>query len=170
MEKKKLSFTNIYMDPFNVPQKYIPKVLTQKDKKKQKRSLKKSRKLYKKGIYYSRPKVKSFKSKKSNHINNARKMYKIEKILPSRELSKKTKCSKKALEQIVSKGRGAYYSSGSRPNQTAESWGRARLASAITGGYSSAIDYHILKKGCKPKSKVLKMARKTCKIKKRKCI
>ena len=67
------------------------------------------------------------------------------------------------LEQIVNKGRGAYYSSGSRPNQTAESWGLARLASAVTGGNASIVDYHILKSGCKKTSKALKLANKTCK-------
>jgi hypothetical protein len=41
-----------------VPRKYIPKRLTKKDKKKQSRELKKSRKAYKKGKYYTRKKVK----------------------------------------------------------------------------------------------------------------
>ena len=67
-------------------------------------------------------------------------------------------CSIQGLRQIVKKGQGAYYSSGSRPNQTAHSWGRARLASAITGGKSSQIDYHILKKSCKKGSKALRLA------------
>ena len=49
----------------------------------------------------------------------------------------------KALKHITKKGRGAYYSSGSRPNQTAQSWARARLASALTGGNASAVDYYI---------------------------
>ena len=72
------------------------------------------------------------------------------------------------LEKIANKGRGAYYSSGSRPNQTAESWAMARLASAITGGNSSIVDYNLLESGCKKNSKALKMARKTCK-KQNKC-
>ena len=55
---------------------------------------------------------------------------------------------------------GAYYSSGSRPNQTAESWGIARLASAITSGKSAVIDYHLLEEGCKKNSKALKLAKK----------
>ena len=33
----------------------------------------------------------------------------------------KTKCSLKGLKQIVKKGQGAYYSSGSRPSQTGHS-------------------------------------------------
>ena len=60
----------------------------------------------------------------------------------------------------MNKGRGAYYSSGSRPNQSAESWGLARLASAITGGNASKIDYGILESGCKPNSPALLLAQK----------
>ena len=157
------------MDLLKVPKRYIPDVLSKKDKKKQKKSLRKSRKLYKKGKYYSRPKVKSFKSRKSNHLKRAEKLYNVDKIKPSKELVKQTKCTKKALEKIVSKGRGAYFSSGSRPNQTAESWGLARLASSISGGNASIVDYHILTEGCKPGSKALKLARKTCKKQNKKC-
>tara|TARA_R100000231_G_scaffold112533_1_gene83426 strand:+ start:179 stop:601 length:423 start_codon:yes stop_codon:yes gene_type:complete len=46
-------------------------------------------------------------------------------------------------EKIINKGRGAYFSSGSRPNQTPESWGLARLASVILGGPSRRIDKSI---------------------------
>ena len=65
----------------NVPAIYVPKGLSKKDRKIQKRELKKSRKMYKGKKYYTRKKVKSFKSKVSPHILKARKMYKIEKIL-----------------------------------------------------------------------------------------
>ena len=157
------------MDPLNVPQRYIPKGLSEKDTKKQKKYLRKSRKMYKKGKYYERPKVKTFKSRKSNHLKRAEKLYNVKKIAPTEELARKTKCKRSALEKIVNKGRGAYYSSGSRPNQTGESWGLARLASAISGGNASISDYHVLKDGCKPSSKVLKLARKTCKKKNRNC-
>ena len=142
----------------SIPERYIPQVLSKSDSIKQKANIKKSRKLYRKGVYYQRPKVKSFKSKKSRHLEHARELYKIQNIIPSRELAIKTKCSQKALEKIVNKGRGAYYSSGSRPNQTAESWGIARLASAITGGNASVVDYHILKSGCKSDSIALRRA------------
>lgn len=157
------------MDKLNVPQRYIPKILTKKDKKKQEKNLRKSRKLYKKKVYYSRPKVKSFKSRKSNHLRRARELYKIESVTPNENLAKKTKCSVEGLEQIVNKGRGAYYSSGSRPNQSAESWGLARLASSLTGGNASVIDYHILKEHCKPSSNAVKLAKKACTQKNRKC-
>ena len=56
---------------------------------------------------------------------------------------------------------GAYYSSGSRPNQTPHSWGIARLASSISGGKAAAVDYNILAEGCKSGSKALKLAKKS---------
>jgi DNA-binding Xre family transcriptional regulator len=140
--------------------RYLPKRLTKKDKKKQSKMLMKSRRLYKKGIYYTRKPVSSFKSKKSQHIINAEKIYGVDKIGATDELAKATGCSKEALAKIINKGEGAYYSSGSRPNQTAQSWGVARLASSITSGKAAAVDYSILEKGCKPNSKALTMAKK----------
>ena len=109
--------------------------------------------------YFTRKKVNSFKSKKSKHILKAEKIYNIKSLKLNSELSKKTKCSLASLRQIIKKGQGAYYSSGSRPNQTAHSWAYARLASAISGGNASKVDYHILKKGCKSSSKALRLAK-----------
>ncbi len=54
--------------------------------------------------------------------------------------------SKTGADKIINKGQGAYYSSGSRPNQTAYSWGLARLASVIMGGPSRKIDKDIWEK------------------------
>lgn len=98
--------------------------------------LKKSRSEYKKGKYFTRKPIKSFHSRLSKHIGHAQKIYGVDKIVPSQELAKATGCSIDALERIVKKGEGAYFSSGSRPNQTAQSWGYARLASALTAGKS----------------------------------
>lgn len=143
-----------------VPIKYIPKSLSNKDKNIIKKSLRKSRKLYKTKKYYVRPKVTSYPKKESKHITNAKKLYNVDKIKPSKQLSKKTGCSIKALNDIVKKGEGAYFSSGSRPNQTPQSWGYARLASAITGAKSAVIDWHIIQNGCKKNSKTFKLAKK----------
>lgn len=140
------------------PVRYLPAQLSKKDKIKEARMLMKSKKLYKKGKYYTRQKVKSFKSKPSNHVANARRIYGVENVSPTPELAKKTGCSIGALEKIVNKGAGAYFSSGSRPNQTAQSWGLARLASAITAGKSAAVDYDILRDGCDHKGKAFIMA------------
>jgi hypothetical protein len=145
---------------YKVPQRYVPRNLTKRDREAQKKYIDSSRRQYKKGKYYSRPSLKSFKSKSSSHINNAKEIYGIETVTPNKILSQKTGCSVNALEKIVNKGRGAYYSSGSRPNQTADSWGYARLASSITGGPASKIDYSILESGCSKRSRALKMALK----------
>lgn len=145
----------------NVPVKYIPKRLTKQDKKRQARQLKKSKTAYKKGKYLHRKPVKSFTSKRSHHIVNAERIYKINSFAVNNELSKKTGCSKQALNQIIKKGQGAYYSSGSRPNQTAHSWGVARLASSISGGKAAAVDYNILLQGCSKNSKALGLAKKS---------
>tara|TARA_Y100000389_G_scaffold173405_1_gene182555 strand:- start:1804 stop:2292 length:489 start_codon:yes stop_codon:yes gene_type:complete len=145
----------------NVPIKYLPKKLSKKDKLKQIGQLKKSRKGYKKGKYIHRKKLSSFKSKKSQHILNAERIYNIDNVVVNELLAKKTGCSKEALNLIIKKGQGAYYSSGSRPNQTAHSWGVARLASSISGGKAAAVDFNILYDGCSKNSKALKLAKKS---------
>lgn len=144
-----------------LPIKYLPNSLTKKDKIKQLKMIKKSKKLYKDQKYYTRNKVSSYKHKKSNHILNAQKIYNIKNIVPNKELSLKTGCSLDALNQIIKKGEGAYYSSGSRPNQTAQSWGLARLASSLTGGKAAAVDYDIIDKGCKHNKKAFILANKS---------
>jgi hypothetical protein len=142
-----------------VPRRYIPQILTRRDSKTVRRELSKSRRAYRAGIYYTRRKVSSFPSKKSDHIIRAEKIYGIDKVVPSKVLAAKTGCSINALSKIERKGQGAYFSSGSRPNQTAHSWGRARLASAITGGKSAAVDFSILDQGCNhATSKAYKLA------------
>ena len=105
--------------------------------------------------------VSSYKNTKSKHILNARKIYNIKNILPNKNLSLKTGCKISALKQIVRKGEGAYYSSGSRPNQTPQSWGLARLACALTSGKAAAVDYDIIKKGCNHKKKAFILANKS---------
>lgn len=145
----------------SVPIRYVPKSLTKKDKKKQSKMIKKSRKMYKNKKYLTRKKVKSFDSKESPHIKKAKKVYGLDTIKPSKELANKTLCSINSLNKIMKKGQGAYYSSGSRPNQTGHSWGIARLASSITGGKAAAVDFNILEEGCDPKSKALKLAKKS---------
>jgi len=144
-----------------IPVRYLPRTLSTADKQKQRNMLNKSKKLYKKGQYYTRKKLSSYKSKPSNHVTNARKLYNIENITPNRQLAIATGCSLSALQKIVNKGEGAYFSSGSRPNQTAQSWGLARLASSITGGKAAAIDYNILETGCDHKKRAFRLAKKS---------
>jgi hypothetical protein len=142
----------------HIPIKYLPKRLSFRDRKRQLRQLKRSRNAYKKHIYITRKKVKSYKSKKSKHILKAERIYKLANLSINANLSRKTGCSINSLRKIMKKGQGAYYSSGSRPNQTAHSWGLARLASSISGGKAAAVDYSILKSGCSNNSKALKLA------------
>jgi len=149
------------MKMIKFPLRYIPKNLTRKDKKKQINMLLKSKKLYKKDKYYTRKKVPSYKNKISKHILNATKIYNIKTVIPNEELALKTGCKISALNQIVKKGEGAYYSSGSRPNQTPQSWGYARLASAITAGKAAAVDYNIIDKGCDHNKKAFILANKS---------
>lgn len=144
----------------SIAKKYIPDKLSKKDKKKQKSQINKSRKMYKKKKYFTRKKVSSFKSKKSKHIIKSEKLYKTN-IIPSKKLSKATGCSVNALNKIVKKGQGAYYSSGSRPNQSSHSWGYARLGSSISGGKAAAVDFKIIEKGCKKSGKAYKLALKS---------
>ena len=143
-----------------IPVRYLPRKLTKKDKSRQIKMLMKSKSLYKKHKYYTRKEVASYKSKTSNHILNARRIYNIENIEPNKELALKTGCKLSALNKIVRKGEGAYYSSGSRPNQTPQSWGLARLASSLTAGKAAAIDYEIIKEGCNHKKVAFIMANK----------
>lgn len=139
-----------------IPARYAPaRNLTKKDREKALRAIRKSRRLYTRGTYYPRPHLASFRSKPSPHVKRAMQQYSVPNMLPTRNLARKTRCSLKALRKIVNKGEGAYYSSGSRPNQTPQSWGYARLGSALTGGPASIVDASILREGCKPNSPAL---------------
>ncbi len=119
--------------------------LSAKDRKRQLRSLKKAKRNYKtkRGIkrYVARPKLKSFKSKKSGWTQKFHKLYPEANTM--RQIADQTGIPLKALMAVKKKGMGAYYSSGSRPNQTAESWGKARMYSYILGGPTRKIDHHI---------------------------
>ena len=148
------------MDNIKFPIRYLPNKLTNDDKTKQFKMLMKSKKLYKKHKYYTRKNVSSYTHKKSSHILDARRIYNIKNITPNKELALKTGCTISALNHIVKKGEGAYYSSGSRPNQTPQSWGLARLASSITSGKSAAVDYDIINKGCNHKKRAFILANK----------
>ena len=85
------------------PKKYLPKKLSKRDKNKQKKALEKAREGYKNQKYIDRPKV-DIKNKESPHIVKAKKIYKIDKIVPDKVLADKTGCSISGLKQIVKKG------------------------------------------------------------------
>lgn len=123
-----------------IPRKYTAR-LSRRDKSKQKKNLIKSRKMYKKGIYVDRPKLKSYPKKRSEWIVKFEKRY--NRKITDKNFIDKNIISKKGQNKILSKGKGAYYSSGSRPNQTSSSWAYARLASVIMGGKARKVDNDI---------------------------
>lgn len=137
----------------NIKKTYVPSTLSRSDANFQKRMILQSRKAYKRKQYITRKQLTSFRSKPSKHVQTAKRMYGVSHIGATKELAKKSGCSLSALKQIIRKGEGAYYSSGSRPNQTAQSWAIARLASALTSGKAASVDARILKSGCKVGSK-----------------
>ena len=112
--------------------KYVPDSLSASDRKKQIKSIKEKK---------ERPKLKSFQSKRSSWAEKFEKKYGY-KINQKARIAKEI-ISKKGIEEIIKKGQGAYYSSGSRPNQTATSWSLARLASVIMGGNARKVDKSI---------------------------
>jgi hypothetical protein len=109
--------------------KYVPKTLTPADKKKQIKSIKEKT---------ERPKLASFKSKRSSWAEKFEKKYGY-KINQKAKIAK-TILKMEGINKVLDKGRGAYYSTGSRPNQTAQSWALARLASVIMGGPARKVD------------------------------
>ena len=126
-----------------IPKKYTRK-LSSNDKGKQVRNIRTARRSYKRGKYVNRPKLKSFKKKESGWTAKFHKRYPEAKTVP--QISRATGIPTKALNAVKRKGMGAYYSSGSRPNQTAQSWGKARMYSYILGGPTRKIDREITKK------------------------
>ena len=89
-----------------------------------------------------RPKT-SVKSKRSSWVEKFEKKYKTK--ITDKEFIHKNIITKTGQKKIIDKGKGAYYSSGSRPNQTPTSWGLARLASVILNGPSRKIDkYNVI--------------------------
>jgi hypothetical protein len=117
--------------------------LSKNNTTKQLRQINKSKKMYKKSTYHIREKLKSFKHKPSKHVVNFEKKYCV-KITDLRSVEKVTHVPIKALKKIINKGMGAYYSSGSRPNQTPHSWGYARLASVLLKNKAYKIDKYII--------------------------
>ena len=119
----------------NVPQRYVPKSLTDKDRKAQEKSILKGT---------DRPKVDSFKSKRSGWAKKFEDKYGY-KVTETAKINKSL-LKEKGQKEIIAKGAAAYYTSGSRPNQTPFSWGLGRLASVLMGGPSRKIDEKIWKK------------------------
>ena len=114
----------------DIPAQYL-KGLKGEDRKKQIKSILEKKK---------RPKT-DFKSKRSGWVKKFEDKYK-HKISDEKWIHDNI-ITRTGQRKIIDKGMGAYYSSGSRPNQTPMSWGRARLASVILNGPSRRIDKNI---------------------------
>ena len=114
--------------------KYVPKSLTKEQKQKQVKSIREGK---------DRPKLKGVKTRKSSYTTKAEKYFKGNTSLTN--IAKTIGVSKTGISKILSKGRGAYYSAGSRPNVSAEHWARARLYSVLFGGKARSVDKDIVK-------------------------
>src|SRR6056300_16205 len=96
--------------------KYVPKSLTSSQKAKQVKSIKEGR---------PRPKLKGIPQRRSSYTIKAERYFGKGNTSIS-DVAKKLKIPTTGLNLIKKKGEAVYYSSGSRPNQTPQSWGMAR--------------------------------------------
>jgi hypothetical protein len=83
----------------------------------------------------------SFKSKRSGWVKKFEDKYGTK--ITDKKFINQNIITYTGQKKIIDKGKGAYFSSGSRPNQTPTSWGLARLASVILGGEARRIDKKI---------------------------
>ncbi len=125
---------------YNIPDRYL-EGLKGNDRTKQIKSIVEKK---------ERPKT-NFKSKESSWTTKFNKKYgkeldKMKGGRSKRNIAKVTGIPYGAINEVFKKGEGAYYSSGSRPNQTPQSWAYARVYSYILGGNARKIDKEITKK------------------------
>jgi len=83
----------------------------------------------------------TFKSKRSGFVKKFEEKYGTK--ISDKKFIHQNIITYEGQRQIIDKGKGAYYSSGSRPNQTPTSWALARLASVIMGGAARKTDKKI---------------------------
>ncbi len=132
-----------------LPKRYVAG-LTPAQKKEQVKEIKRVQKVYEEtGQVVERKKV-GGKTRRSPFVIKYEKLYGY----PITDLEKvKREFPNTDIDTILSKGRGAFASSGSRPNQTPDSWAYARLASVLTGGKAMAVDRNLI--GDSDKKKIL---------------
>jgi len=115
--------------------KYAPPSLTPKQRKAQIKSIMEKK---------ERPKLPT-KTRKSKWTIKAENYFGEDRS--KKAISIKTGIPQKALKEIVERGEGAYYSSGSRPGQTPSSWGIARMYAVLFGSPGARkADQDIIKK------------------------
>ena len=112
----------------DIPKRYLPDSLSKADRQKQIKSIFEKK---------DRPKVDTKKRQSSYTIQfNKRYEDRLDKMKGGKSvknIAKVVGLPEKALKEVFEKGEGAYYSAGSRPNQTASSWAYGRLYSYILG-------------------------------------
>ena len=108
----------------------------------QERAIRKSQKQYQEGgLVIDRPEVSKDKPRRSRWV----KKFEDKHGFPITDLAKvKAAYPNADVEMILKKGRGAYASSGSRPNVSSHQWAYARLASALLGGKAAEVDKDLL--------------------------
>jgi len=114
----------------NIPAQYL-KGLKGKDREKQIKSI------FEGTI---RPKTDA-PEKRSSYVIKFEKKY--NKKITDEDWIHKNIITRTGQNKIMDKGMGAYFSGGSRPNQTPSSWKYARLASVIMGGPARKVDIKI---------------------------
>ena len=124
----------------NVPKTYV-EGLKGADRRKQIKSIFE-------GTFRPKTKVESKKSSWTVKFNKkyGKELDKMKGGRTKRNIAKVTGIPFKAIDEVFKKGEGAYYSAGSRPNQTPQSWAYARVYSYILGGNARKTDSEITKK------------------------
>lgn len=119
----------------NVPARYVPASLSGADRRKQIKSIFEGTK---------RPELKSYKGKRSTWVAKFEKKYghKISDL----KFIYKNLMKKEGVDQVLDKGRAAFFTSGSRPETTPEAWALGRLASVLLGGPARKVDKKIYTK------------------------
>ena len=116
---------------YNIQKKYLGN-LKGKDLQKQIKSIVEKK---------DRPKINTKSNTKSKYVIQFTKKY--DQAITNKSFISKNIISNTGIDKILNKGRGAYYSSGSRPNQSSSSWAYARLASVIMNGPARKVDKDI---------------------------
>ena len=119
-----------------IPKQYVAN-LTPAQRAEQTALINKSRSDYKEGKVEDRPRVSDKPTKRSRYVVKFESKYGFP-ITDKKRL--KATFPDTDIEKILSKGAGAYGSSGSRPNVSIAQWSFARLASVLTGGPALRID------------------------------
>lgn len=116
---------------YNIQKKYLGN-LKGKDLQKQIKSIVEKK---------DRPKTNTKSNTKSKYVVQFTKKY--DQAITNKSFISKNIITNTGIDKILNKGRGAYYSSGSRPNQNSSSWAYARLASVIMNGPARKVDKDI---------------------------